>query len=215
MPTAIRIWEVTADGSLNSIPNTQISLEEQLESWLEQDISIISSNYMVIGRQVTTDFGGVIDLLCLDSNGDIVVVELKRGRTPREVTAQALDYASWVKDLSHQRISEIANSYLSENKSLEIKFQEMFGEELPETLNEGHSVLIVAESMDSSTERIVKYLSAQGIRINILTVQHYTGGDGRELVAQTFMIEPSEANEKVHTGSKRRESLTLEKIRSI
>ena len=136
MPTAIRIWEVTADGSLNSIPNTQISLEEQLESWLEQDISIISSDYMVIGRQVTTDFGGVIDLLCLDSNGDIVIVELKRGRTPREVTAQALDYASWVKDLSHQRISEIANSYLSENKSLEIKFQEMFGEELPETLNE-------------------------------------------------------------------------------
>ena len=63
MPTAIRIWEVTTDGSLNSIPNTQISLEEHLESWLEQDISIISSDYMVIGRQVTTDFGGVIDLL--------------------------------------------------------------------------------------------------------------------------------------------------------
>ena len=215
MPTAIRIWEVTTDGSLNSIPNTQISLEEHLESWLEQDISIISSDYMVIGRQVTTDFGGVIDLLCLDSNGDIVVVELKRGKTPREVTAQALDYASWVKDLSHQRISEIANDYLPENKSLEIKFQETFGEELPETLNEGHSVLIVAESMDSSTERIVKYLSAQGIRINVLTVQHFSSEDGKELMAQTFMIEPSEANEKVHTGSKRSKSLTREKIRSI
>ena len=31
-------------------------------------------------------------------------------------------------------------------------------------------MLIVAESMDSNTERIVKYLSAQGIRINVLTV---------------------------------------------
>ena len=215
MPTAIRIWEVTADGSLNSIPNTQISLEEQLETWIEQDISIISPDYMVIGRQVTTDFGGVIDLLCLDSSGDIVIVELKRGKTPREVTAQALDYASWVTDLSHQRITDIANDYLPQNKLLETAFQETFGEELPETLNEGHSVLIVAESMDSSTERIVKYLSAQGIRINVLTVQHFSSEDGKELVAQTFMIEPSEATEKVRTGSKRRQSLTRERIRSL
>ena len=215
MPTEIRIWEVTADGSLNSIPNAQISLEEQLETWLEQDISIISSNYMVIGRQVTTDFGGVIDLLCLDSSGDIVVVELKRGKTPREVTAQALDYASWVADLSHQQVTDIANKHLPENKLLETAFQETFGEELPETLNDGHSVLIVAESMDSSTERIVKYLSAQGIRINVLTVQHFSSEDGKELMAQTFMIEPSEATDKVSTGSKKRQSLTREKIRSI
>ena len=170
MPTAIRIWKVTTDGSLSSIPNTQINSEEQLETWLEQDISIISTDYMVIGRQVSTDFGGVIDLLCLDSSGDIVVVELKPGKTPREVTAQALDYASWVTDLSHQWITEIANDYLAENKSLETAFQVTFGDELLETLNEGHSMLIVAESMDSSTERIVKYLSAQGIRINVLTV---------------------------------------------
>ena len=215
MPTAIRIWKVTTDGSLSSIPNTQINSEEQLETWLEQDISIISTDYMVIGRQVTTDFGGVIDLLCLDSSGDIVVVELKPGKTPREVTAQALDYASWVTDLSHQWITEIANDYLAENKSLETAFQVTFGDELLETLNEGHSMLIVAESMDSSTERIVKYLSAQGIRINVLTVQHFSGEDGKELVAQTFMIEPSEAAEKVRTGSKRRQSLTREQLRVI
>ena len=73
MPTAIRIWKVTTDGSLSSIPNTQINSEAQLETWLEQDISIISTDYMVIGRQVSTDFGGVIDLPCLDSSGDIVV----------------------------------------------------------------------------------------------------------------------------------------------
>ena len=215
MPTTIKIWEVIVDGSLKAIPNTQISLEEQLETWIAQDITIISTDYMVIGRQVITDFGGVIDLLCLDSSGDIVVVELKRGKTPREVTAQALDYASWVTDLSHQRITEIANDYLAENNPLETAFRVAFGDELPETLNEGHSILIVAESMDSSTERIVKYLSAQGIRINVLTVQHFAGEDGKEFVAQTFMIEPSEAAEKVRTGSKRRQSLTREQIRVI
>ena len=52
----------------------------------------------MIGREVETDFGGSIDILCIDAEGDLVIVELKRDRTPREVTAQALDYASWVTD---------------------------------------------------------------------------------------------------------------------
>ena len=215
MPQAIRIWEVNDDGSLDPVTSTQINLEERLEAWLEQDISMISPDYLVIGRQVTTDYGGVIDLLCLDAGGDIVVVELKRGKTPRDVTAQALDYASWVTDLSHQRITEIAGDYLPDNTDLETSFQETFGDDLPETLNESHSILIVAESMDPSTERIVKYLSDQGIPINVLTVQHFSSMDGKELLAQVFLIEPSETAEKIRAGSKRRQSLTREQIRSI
>jgi len=37
MPTTIKIWEVTVSGSLKAIPNTQISLEEQLEAWIAQE----------------------------------------------------------------------------------------------------------------------------------------------------------------------------------
>ncbi len=33
------------------------------------------------------------DLLGLDKDGNIVIVELKRGKTPREVVAQLLEYA--------------------------------------------------------------------------------------------------------------------------
>ena len=73
---------------------------------------------MIIERQVKTDFGGIIDLLCLDSRGDLAIVELKRDKTPREIMAQMLDYASWVNDLSHERIAEIANAYLGEKDSL-------------------------------------------------------------------------------------------------
>jgi len=35
LPTTVRIWEVTAGGSLNAIPNTQITLEEQLDGLIE------------------------------------------------------------------------------------------------------------------------------------------------------------------------------------
>ena len=104
MPQKIRMWEVTAENSLNEITSSEISLEQRLEDWLESDISMLDPDLLVIGRQVRTDFGGEIDLLCLDSAGTLVVVEIKKGRTPREVTAQALDYASWARGLSSERI---------------------------------------------------------------------------------------------------------------
>ena len=123
----IRLWEITSDQQLVRISSAPISLEEQLEKWLESDISVLDEDLLVIGKQVETDFGGRIDLLCLDSEGHTVVVELKKGKTPREVTAQALDYASWVKDLSHNRLIEIASDYFKSPDSLTEKFREKFG----------------------------------------------------------------------------------------
>ncbi len=67
---------------------------------------------MIIGCQVTTFSGGKIDLLCINDTGDLVIVELKRNKTPREVTAQALEYASWVTDFPSDRVRGIADRYL-------------------------------------------------------------------------------------------------------
>ena len=149
----VHLWEVTSDEKLHEIPSDQINLEEQLEDWLASDISLVDPGLLVIGRQVRTDFGGVIDLLCLDSAGDTVVVELKKGQTPREVTAQALDYASWVRDLSREQIEDIPKKYLNRPDSLDSAFQDQFEKPLPDELNLRHRSLIVAESMDASTVR--------------------------------------------------------------
>ena len=196
MPQKIRMWEVTPGNTLAEISSSEISLEERLEDWLESDISMLGSDLsdlMVIGRQVRTTYGGQIDLLCLDSSGDTVVVELKKGRTPREVAAQALDYASWVKDLSSDEIIEIAELYSNSNGSLAESFAESFKEPLPDTLNQNHRALIVAESMDDSTERIVRYLADLGVPINVATVQHFKAADGKEILAQAFLVPPESA----------------------
>jgi hypothetical protein len=213
MPQAIRIWEVK-DNTLNELPRPQINLEARLEQWLESDISMVSDDLLVIGSQVPTDFGGYIDLLCLDSRGDTVVIELKRGKTPRDVTAQSLDYASWVKELSRETIINIGNYYLVERGPLEEAFRGRFGEELPEILNESHRITIVAEEMDDSTERIVRYLSDAGIGINVATVQHFQTSDGHEMLAQVFLIEPARVAAKAQSTSKRRPPLSYEQLQA-
>ena len=188
----VRLWEVTPDEKLTPIPNNGISLEERLEGWLANDISVLDPNLLVIGRQVPTEFGGTIDLLCLNSVGDTVVVELKKGKTPREVAAQALDYASWVRGLSPDEITRIADAYLGDSGQLKLAFQQQFETMLPDVLNQDHSSLIVAESIDASTERIVRYLSSMDVPINVATVQHFKDKDGRTILAQVYLIDPEE-----------------------
>lgn len=216
MPEDIRIWEISNKDTLKELKKPELDLEKRIENWLEKDNSLIGNDLLVIGRQVQTDFGGKIDLLCLDSRGDIVIVELKRDKTPREITAQVLDYASWVKDLSNERITELANEYLK--SPLEEAFKKQFGEELPEVLNENHKMLIVGSEIDSSSERIIKYLSDyHGVGINALTFQHFQDENKREFLARVFLMDPFQVDLGSMGGgkSKRKPNLTFDQLQKI
>ena len=109
MPLELGIWRI--DNGLEKLSVKSLDQEERLEEFLDKDISIASPNWMVIGRQVYTDYGKYIDLLAIDKDGNLIVLELKKNKTPREVVAQLLDYASWVKDLSDDEIASM-NLYL-------------------------------------------------------------------------------------------------------
>ena len=69
------------------------------------------------------------DMLGVDSEGNLVIVELKRSKAPREVVAQLLEYAAWAKELSDEQIREIAEVYFQTAKkemTLQDAFSEMF-----------------------------------------------------------------------------------------
>jgi hypothetical protein len=82
VPEEVRIWEVFEWRTLREIEKVRLNLERRSEDWLEENISMLSKDLLVIGKQVKTDFGGIIDLLCLNSQGDLTIVELKRDMTP-------------------------------------------------------------------------------------------------------------------------------------
>ena len=210
----VRLWEITPERTPSEIPPRSSGLKQWLEDWLASDISVVDPGLMVIGRQVRTGFGGVIDLLCIEMNGDLVVVELKSGKTPREVTAQALDYSSWVRDLEFDEIVAIADRYLGGSGSFGAAFRERFETELPDQLNRGHRSLVVADSMDSSTVRIVRYLAGLGVSINVATAQHFQDGSGRELLAQVYLIEPEEVRSRVRGSSARSTYRTVNQLQA-
>jgi len=131
-----------------------------------------------------------------------VIVELKRDMTPREVTAQALDYASWVETLDSIQIEEVAAGFLPNGKSLREAFEDAFDSDFPDVINGAHSMMIVASRTDDSTERIIRYLSSKGININFVRFHVFKSDDGIELLVRTFTIPIEEAEQNVIRGGK-------------
>lgn len=217
MPDEIRLWRIGPDDRLQEIERAPLDLEARLQEWLAGDISVLDPELLVIGREVQTDFGDRIDLLCIDPVGDLVVIELKRDKTSREAIAQLLDYGSWVDDLPHARVTAIADEYLRQNskKGFEAVFRERFGTAVPETLNGEHRLLVVGSRLDDKAERIVKYLSDRhGVNINAATFQYFPASDEAQFVARVFLIEPSAVDQQSRArGSyKRPPNLTSEEL---
>src|SRR5438132_483968 len=76
-------------------------LEKTLEDWIEANPHLLleGEQIAVFARQPRTKFGKYLDLLAIDKTGATVIIELKRGETPRDVVAQALEYAAWIDSL--------------------------------------------------------------------------------------------------------------------
>ena len=189
MPIRHAIWRVAAQ----PLPLAESSLptEQLLENMIVASPQIVSAEWMLIGRQEDTGFGGRIDLLAIAPDGALVLIELKRNRTPREVVAQALDYASWVEKLDPQHIAAIYGRF-APGRNLSTDFHTRFGQELDDdSLNQSHQIVIVASSLDDSSERIVAYLNERDIPINVLCFQIFSNGS-EQLLSRAWLLDPTQ-----------------------
>jgi hypothetical protein len=196
MPISHAVWTVGRDP--REVPQGILPSEQLLEEMIIAQPRILSSEWMLIGRQVDTGYGGRLDLLAVAPDGSLVLVELKRDRTPREVVAQALDYASWVEKQESNDLAAIYSRFRP-SRSLSTDFRERFGQPLDEdALNISHQIVIVAATLDASSERIVNYLNDRGLAINVLFFQVFNHGD-QQLLSRAWLIDPGEV--QVHAAN--------------
>ncbi len=199
MPIQHAIWKVGAKPI--SLTASSLASEQQLEDMIVAAPEILSNEWMLIGRQEATGLGGRIDLLAIAPDASLVVIELKRDRTPREVVAQAIDYAYWVEQLTADRITQVYERF-SNGGRLDDAFRQRFGVELDEdSLNASHQIVVVASELDSSTERIVNYLNARDIAINVLFFQVFKCGND-QFISRAWLIDPGQTQANVAATTK-------------
>lgn len=190
-----------------SLKSVGMESEELLEDQIFKDISILNPNWLLIGRQVLTDYGNPLDLLAVDASGSLIVIELKKHKTPRDVVAQAIDYASWVEHLKTDDTARIYNRFCERyglpERSLSESFEAKFGIKPEEdSFNISHQIVIVAAELDASTERIVNYLNDKNIAVNVVFFSVFEDGD-KKYLSRAWMIDPSETEDRAINAGER------------
>ena len=170
-----------------------LDLETKIEAWVANDLTLIGVDGFVIGRQIATDHGKFIDVLAMDEDGNLVIIELKRDRSPRDIVAQVLDYASWVRRLNTGDVYTLA---LSLDLSLAKAYRDKFGTSLPQTLNASHQMVVVASEVDEGTKRIIEYLSEEhDVGINAAFFNVFEA-DGREWLTTDALLDQEEVKDR-------------------
>ena len=174
---------------------TDIELESYLESWLENSpwALVEGESILWIGRQTSANVEESTifpDLLGLDSEGNLVIVELKKSKAPRDVVAQLLEYAAWAEELSDEEIYGIAEDYfqtIRKETTFQDAFSETFDSEMLENdipaLNRRLRLFVVAEEIPGTVSRVCRFLrTSHGMDINCLAVSTFQTESGEKLV---------------------------------
>ena len=207
MSLEAKVWRIV-ENRPQPLKSSQLNYEDRLEDWLCDDINLLNSELLIVGRQVRLRSGGILDLLAIDEEANLVIVELKRDKTPREIVAQILDYASCIQDFGLEEIERHTQDLLKTD--FETTFESRFGHAIPDSVNARHRMYIVATELDSATQRIVEYLSrTHGVDINAATFSYFNTDEG-EFVACSMLLDEDELERRVEAKSPKRQPVATE-----
>ena len=176
----ILIWEINlSEFQIKEIPPLpQFEREAQFEELLARNISLLQESEDSPLTLIAREKSGMSypDLLCIDDEGNIIVIEIKRGETPREAIGQAIDYAAQIANMEYEELVNYINTGKN-NLPDELQYEdfEKFCKEKfknPEDeVNQSQKILLVGLGLEEGAETMVSWLSECGVDINAIEFQ--------------------------------------------
>ena len=192
-----KIWSIEGTSATPLNTTNQMESEGLLEDILTANPDMLEEGLQLMGRQTSTP-GGPLDLLGVDTDGRLVVFELKRGTLNRDAVAQTIDYTS---ALNAMDLEALADHIEQRSGNLGIDkiddFVNWYGN-LRESndLSEGGleslvppRMVLVGLGVDNTTERMVQYMASSGMDISLLTFHGFIGSDGKTLLARNVEVD--------------------------
>jgi hypothetical protein len=184
MPVEIAGWTVHAEGAAPQRLSTgQLDLERHLEDWIARDPTLVEDGF-VVGRQLRLD-GGILDLLCLDAQGGLQVVEIKRGPLYRDTIAQAVDYAASLSVMPADDLVERIRKWLVDHPDsvAEARLTEQAHLDVVDQGRRQVGIVVVGTRRDPSLDRVAAFLGdGFGVPIRVVSFQVFDLPDGKKLL---------------------------------
>ena len=175
------VYDIDESGKLTKFEHKSIPRENIIDDFIESHPEIIEPDLKIIGRQVETDTGKFVDLMGIDKDANVVIIEDKKGRMPRDVVAQIIDYAVWAETRNSDQLNAIAkkNEKLEGHKTLEKMFEDWAGDDAPDW-NENQKLYVIGEDIDDETKNMISYLNKKGIQLYAKIIKLHEGQDGKQ-----------------------------------
>lgn len=192
----MRIFNIKEDGRFEEFSQTHFRADHEesvLENWLESNSDDIleDGKLLIIGRQVTTNLGSIIDLLGIDREGNTVVLELKRDRTPRDTLAQSLEYASYVEELNTDQLEQILRRYVGDEALTLASYHRTYFELAPDeavSLNKEQRIVLVGQRITGEIRQTASFLRRKGMRVTCLEFSYFQTSGGKHLLSYDIVV---------------------------
>jgi hypothetical protein len=170
-------------------------LQEYIFNSREEFCKELGEELTIIGKEVlpSENVGDRIDLLALDPDGNVVIIELKRGSNKLQLL-QTVSYAGMIAKWSPERLLELAG------KDLAGKIKEDMDE--TDAINKNQRILLVAESYDYEVLVGAEWLYQRGVEIDCVRVALAVDGASEYLTFTQVFPTPELAEQARRRGSR-------------
>ena len=162
--------------------------EKDLENWMSRNPTLLfgGEEVLVIAQSISGQ--RMADILALDTEGNLVIVEIKRDWSDRQTVGQLLEYAAEMAQRQYEDLEELHRQYWSNNFSeqpyvcLLDRFRELVDDgsisiqDIPKRPR-GHRICIVAPDSDHGLRRIIEWLREYGVPISFAPFAIYESAD--------------------------------------
>ena len=180
---------------------------EHLQEWIAKEPMVLGEELLVIQKEFSgfSDTHERIDLLALDKLGSLVIIENKLDDSGRDVTWQALKYASYCSGLSKDNIRKIYQEFLEKTEPTAKAEDKLAGfyddidyEDL--NLNKGvtQRIILIAGKFRKEVTSTVLWLLNFKVRLQCFRATPYSMGD--ELFLNVVQIIPTQDAEEYMIG---------------
>lgn len=196
--------------------NEHLKERYDIQEWVEKNPEIIDEDLLIIGKEVPLPSDIRIDLLAIDKKSNLVVIELKRDDSGRNVDWQAIKYASYCSNFTNTEIFRQFAEYLGTTEDeAELQIEKFIEAENFEELNNNQRIILVSKEFHSDVVSAVLWLRDFGIELTCVRFIPYVDDLGELFISPTKIIPLPEAQDYLIKKEKKQKEIRQTKSSSF